>query len=234
MLLGAHDRDAPHDLPARLVTVKQERGQAAARVVRGARDHDEVPCDARAGDEPFPPLDDPTAVPAAGARPDHARVRPAARRRLGHGEGRAHPALDDRPQPALLLGGRADRRQQHHVAVVGCCRVEDHRAEDRAVRLLVHHGHGEPRQAHPAELLWRLRRPKALGPRLRLQLGQPIEPDVLVLVPGRPVRLDGGYDLGHEIARPSAQPLELRTQGEVHRPFSRPGAARPRGQASFD
>ena len=42
MLLRAHDRDAAHDAPARLVGVEQEGGQAVARVVGGARDQDEV------------------------------------------------------------------------------------------------------------------------------------------------------------------------------------------------
>ena len=35
VLLRAHDRDAPHDAPARLVAVEQERGEAFARIVGG-------------------------------------------------------------------------------------------------------------------------------------------------------------------------------------------------------
>ena len=42
MLLRAHDRDAAHDPPARLVLVEQEGGEAVARVVRGAGDEDEM------------------------------------------------------------------------------------------------------------------------------------------------------------------------------------------------
>ena len=33
VLLRPHDRNAPHDAPARLVAVEQERGEALARVV---------------------------------------------------------------------------------------------------------------------------------------------------------------------------------------------------------
>src|SRR5262249_30545964 len=110
VLLRAHDRDAPHDLPAGLISVKQEGGEAATRIVGGARDEDEMIGDAGAGDEPLVTADDPAIALALGAGADHARIRAAAGRRLGHGEGRAHLALDDRPQPLLLLRRRADAR----------------------------------------------------------------------------------------------------------------------------
>ena len=42
MLLRPHDRDAAHDAPAGLVVVEQERGEALARIVGGARDQDEM------------------------------------------------------------------------------------------------------------------------------------------------------------------------------------------------
>ena len=101
----------------------------APRIVRGARDQDEMRGAVRAGDEPFAPGDDPLAVAPLGAGADHAGIGAAARRRLGHGEGRAHLAVDDRPQPALLLRRRAGAREQVHVAVVGRHAIEGERTE---------------------------------------------------------------------------------------------------------
>ena len=216
MLLRAHDRDAAHDLPAGLVAVEQEGGEPAARIVRGAGDDDEVLRHPGPGDEPFAALDDPPA--AASGRPgaDHAGIRAAARRRLGHGEGRADAAVDDRAQPAVLLCRRGDLGQQHHVAVVGSGGVEHDRPEDRAVGLLVHHGHGQPRQAHAAQLLRRLRRPQARGHCLGLQSGQAIEADVLVLVPGGAIVLHRHDKVADEGARAPLQLGEFGIEGEIH------------------
>ncbi len=42
VLLRAHDADAAHDAPARLVAVIEKSGEPAALVVGGARDDDEM------------------------------------------------------------------------------------------------------------------------------------------------------------------------------------------------
>src|SRR5229473_2141564 len=165
VLLRAHDRDAANDAPARLVAVIEEGGEAAAGIVGGARDQDEMAGDAGAGDEPLAAVDHPAAALLLGAGPDHAGVGAAAGRRLGHGEGRAHVALDDRPEPSFLLRRGASARDEIHVAVVGGLAVEARRAEDRAVRLLVHRRPADDRQRHAAVLLGGLRRhrPAALA-----------------------------------------------------------------------
>ena len=64
VLFGTHDRNAPHDAPAGLVAVEQERGQALARIVAGLRDQDEVLRDLRAGDEPLAAVNDPAVAVA--------------------------------------------------------------------------------------------------------------------------------------------------------------------------
>src|SRR6516165_5433250 len=119
VFLRPHDRDASYDAPARLIAVIKKRGQPAAPIVRGSYDDDEMRRLARAGDEPFTAGDDPFAVFLLRARADHAGIRTAARRRLGHCEGRFHLALDDRAQPPFPLRRRADARQEIHVAVIG-------------------------------------------------------------------------------------------------------------------
>src|SRR5437764_1210622 len=138
--------------------------------------------DTGTGDKPFVAADDPLVALALRASADHAGIGAAAGRGLGHGEGGTHSALDNRPQPALLLRLAADQRQQVHVAVVGRRAVEAYGPEDRAVRLLVHRGPGNDRQPHAAILLRRLRRPQAGGLRLRTQAVEQVEPDILVVV----------------------------------------------------
>ena len=159
VLLRPHDRDAPHDAPARLVLVIEERGQPAARIVRGARDQDEMRGAVGAGDEPFAPAHDVAVAFLLGAREHHAGIGAGAGMRLGHHEGRAHLALDDRAQPFFLLLRRADLGEQVHVAVVGRHAIDGERAEDRARGLLVDRRPGDDRQLHAAEFLRRLAAP---------------------------------------------------------------------------
>src|SRR5262249_54614852 len=111
MLLRSHDRNTPHHAPARLVAVIEECAQAAAFVVGRSGDDDEMRRFAGPGDEPLAAADDPLAVLLLGARADHTGIRAAARRRLGHGEGRFYLALDHWPQPPFLLRRRARARQ---------------------------------------------------------------------------------------------------------------------------
>src|SRR5271168_2519234 len=82
VLFRPHDLDAPHDAPARLILVIEERGQSAPLAVRSARDHDKMRGCRGAGDEPFAAADDPFAVSFLSMGADHARIGTAARRRL--------------------------------------------------------------------------------------------------------------------------------------------------------
>ncbi len=116
-------------------------------------------------------------------------------RRLGHDDGGADPAVDDRLQPALLLLGRADLLQHQHVAVVGCRAVAGDRPEARAAQLLVDHRHADRPQALAAARPRHLRRPQATRPRLLAQPGQEILADVLALAERGRVLLEREQDL---------------------------------------
>ena len=170
-----------------------------------------------AGDVPFAAVDHPAVALALRHRLHHRRVRPAARMRLGHREGAADLAVDDRLKPALLLRCGPDLVQHHHVAVVGCGRVEADRPEDRPVHLLVAGGHADQRQALPAPLLRHLERPQPFGLRLGAQPLQGRRADVLVLVPVGAVRLHRQDLALDEGADPLAIILDLGRQGKVHR-----------------
>jgi hypothetical protein len=87
VLLRPHDRNAAQDPPARLVAVIEEGGEAAPRIVRGARDQNEMIGDAGAGNELFVAVDHPAVARLFRARADHAGIGAAPGRRLGHGEG---------------------------------------------------------------------------------------------------------------------------------------------------
>ena len=76
----------------------------------------------------------------------------AAGLRLGHGESRAHLAVDDGPEPFVLLRRRAGLGEQVHVAVVGRHAVDRERPEDRTRGLLVDRRPGDDRQPHAADI----------------------------------------------------------------------------------
>ena len=141
-------------------------------------------------------------------------------------------AVDDRAQPFLLLGRRADLGEQVHVAVVGRHAVEGERAEHRARRLLVHHRPGDDRQPHAAEFLGRLRGPQAGRARLGPHGRQARERDILVL--GEVLRI--AFERQHvrldEGAHAQAKILGLGRQREVdHRRCSLVSrATRPSGR----
>jgi len=78
VLLRSHDRNTPHDAPAGLVLVIEERGDALARIVGGARRQDEMRSRGRAGDEPLAAVDLPGAARLLGVGLDHARIGAAA------------------------------------------------------------------------------------------------------------------------------------------------------------
>ena len=96
VLFRPEDRDAPHDAPAGLVLVEEKRCEPAPLVVRGARDEDEVRGAVGAGDEPFAAGDDVFVALLLGLVRIMEGSEPPPGRRLGHREGRAHFALDDR------------------------------------------------------------------------------------------------------------------------------------------
>ena len=85
--------------------------------------------------------------------------RPGTRLRLCHGKRGLHPAIDNGLQPALLLRLRQYFFQRQHGAVIRGSAVETDRAEDRAVHLLIAHGHADHVQAQPAITPRHLRRP---------------------------------------------------------------------------
>src|SRR5262249_28950194 len=91
VLLRTHDPDAPHDAPAGLIAVIEERGEPAPLVLGRARHDDEMLRRGGAGDEPLAPAYDPLVALALRARGDHAGIGAAARRRLAPGEGRLPP-----------------------------------------------------------------------------------------------------------------------------------------------
>ena len=229
MLLGAHDRDAPQDPPAGIVAVKQKAAQPVARIVRGPRDQHEMLGRARAGDEPLVAVDHVIiAVPGRG-RAHHPGVRARPRRRLGHREGRSHAALGHRAQPPLLLLGRAEALDHHHVAVIGRGRVEHHRPEDRAVHLLVADGHADPPDRAPAEAFRELQVPQAPRARPRPHPFQKRGGDVFVFVVAGRVGLERQKLGRDEIRDLAAQRVQRGGDGEVHEdPFQRPDFRDPR------
>ena len=127
---------------------------------------------------------------------------------------------DERTSPSTMgvshlsfCAVRADEREQIHVAVVGRLAVERHRAEDRAIGLLVHHRPADDRQRHAAVILRRLRRPQARGPSLGLQAAQHVEADVLVVVVVAGIGFERQHMLLDEAARAQADVLESRAAG---------------------
>ena len=137
MLFRPHDPDAPHDAPARIVLVIEKGGKTAARIIGCARHENEMARHRGARDEPFSSVDDIFVAALLGLGQHHAAgIGARARLRLGHREGRAHLAVDDRLQPAVLLGVSFQNLVEHrHVAVIRRLAIEDDRTEDRAVAL---------------------------------------------------------------------------------------------------
>src|SRR5262245_16429299 len=216
VLLRPHDRNPPDDLEAGLVAMKQKSREAAARIVRGAGNQNEMIGNAGAGDEPLMAADHPAVALLLSAGTDHAGIGAAAGRGLGHRKSRAHFALDDRAQPLVLLRRRADQRQHIHIAVIGRRAIEHDRAEDRAVRLLIHRGPADDRQTHAAEILRCLRRPQALRFRLLAYAREQIEPDVLMVVVVGPIGLERQHLLFNKGARAPADVRDLIGQREIH------------------
>ena len=134
--------DAPLDAHARVRAVHDEHRRAAiaGELVVGARhaDHERGPV--RARDEALAPVDAPAAGHAPSLGAERRRVGAGPRRRLAHREGRAHAAVRERAQQALLLLVAADDLEQVHVALVGRRAVQRRRAEQAVAGLLEHRG----------------------------------------------------------------------------------------------
>ena len=92
----------------------------------------------------------------------------AGRIRLGHGEGAAEVAREQRMQPAVLLLGRARHREDLGVAGVGSRVAEGQRRDRRGAEDLVHETQTDLSQALAAELRRQVRGPQP--PRLDLLL----------------------------------------------------------------
>ena len=75
-------------------------------------------------------------VAVEGGRGLHVRGVGAGDARLGHQERAAHPPVEQRLEPLLLLLGRAVAQQHLHVAGVGRVAVEHQRRQRRAAGLL--------------------------------------------------------------------------------------------------
>ena len=183
--------------------------------------------DARPGDEPLVAVDHPGVAFLLRAGADHGGIGAAAGCGLGHGEGGAHFAVDDRPQPSLLLRRRSHQREQIHIAIVRRGAIERERPEDRAVRLLIHRRPADDRQRHAAERLGRLRRPQARRFRLRLHLCKHIEADVLVLVVVCHVGFERQHVLVDEAARAPPDIFDLGREREVHGAYPVTSRGRP-------
>ena len=183
MLFRSHDRDAAVDLPARLVCVKQKCCQALARIVRGAGHENKMLRSVGTGDEPLSAGNAPAALNLFRLCQHHPRrVRARTGVWFGHHKRRAHFAFYNRLQPALFLRVGADLFQQHHVAVIGCGRVEHRRAKDRAVHFLIKRGHADDSDLLPAGFLFQLETPEPFCPRLSANLGKQVLANILVIV----------------------------------------------------
>ena len=139
--------------------------------------------DAGAGDEPFVAVDHPACRPSSPRGCGSCRDRSRRRARARSWRRTSAPCRRRWARSHLsFCARRSDQREQIHIAVIGRGAIERERAEDRAIRFLVHRGPADDRQRHPAIGLRRLRRPQPFVLGLGLHGAQHVEADVLVLV----------------------------------------------------
>jgi hypothetical protein len=115
------------------------------------------------------PFDDVSIAVAHRAATQPRRVR-SGDLRLGHREAGADLALEQRPQPALLLLRRAELRQDLHVARVRCGAVEHDRRDLAAAHDLAKRRVLEVREARAVLLVRQEQVPQAQRLRLALEL----------------------------------------------------------------
>ena len=156
-----------------------------ARIVGGAGDQDEVAGLAGAGDEPFAAGDDVgvAALLGAGRRSSTGSEPPPGCGSVMAKAERTLPSTIGASQRSFC-SGRAQRLQHHHVAVVRRRRIEDDRAEDRAVHLLVADGHADLAKPGAAGLGLELEAPQPVRPRLGAKAVEQRQGDVAVRVIG--------------------------------------------------
>ena len=75
--------------------MKQKCGQSGSGITTGFGNQNEMFGLARAGNIPFTSIDHPLPILPRRRGLDHPRVRPATRRRFGHGKGRPHVTVNN-------------------------------------------------------------------------------------------------------------------------------------------
>ena len=216
MFFRPHDRHFSHQLEAGRVLVHHEGGELAARFIGSAGNEDEMIGDAGAGNEPFMAVDNPLVVAfwlSRGA--DHGRVGAAAGMRLGHDDGAARLAVDDRLQPFFLLRLGAQLIEHAHIAIVGRGAVETDGTENRIIGFFIHDRLADEGQPHAAALFWHLRAPQALRLHPGANLVAQVEADIFMFVIIAPVvfkRRDMRRDEG---ARALAHIFNFVRQGKI-------------------
>ena len=204
MFFRSHDRNAAHNLPARLIGAEQKGGKPLAGIIRRARDDDENLRITRASNEPFAPGDAPTII-ADAFRLGIGQVRVGtAAIRFGHGEGGLHIAIHNRLQPARLHRFRQNAIQDHHIAVIRRGAIEHHGPEDGAIHFLITGGHANARQFLPAQALWHLQSPKPFRLRGLAHFCQHMGRDVFMLIEIRAVRFQRDQLFIHKAANAPA------------------------------
>ncbi|MNQ79447.1 hypothetical protein D3C85_943930 [compost metagenome] len=217
----AEHRQRTHDLHAGGVGRHQDhRVLLVARRVRVGQAHEDEDLAARvagAGGPPLAAVDHPLVTLAHGAG-FHVGGIGRSHARLGHGEGGADLATQQRLQPLLLLCFVGVAHQHFHVAGIRRGAVEGLRAEQGAA-----HDLGQRRVLHigQAGTEFGLRQeqvPQPLGLRLGLQLfhdrgGLPAVTLGNLLLEYRLGRIDVGV---HECGDAFTQFLDLRGIGEIH------------------
>ena len=182
MFFRSHDRNTPHNVPARLIPIKQKRRQPFSRIVGCAGDQNEMLRFRRTRNIPFATMDRPSACLPLRPCLDHRRVGSATRRGLRHGEGRADLAIDNRLQPALFLCLGADAGQNTHIPVIGSRAIHRHRPEQAVIGFLVKSGATHNGKPHAAPRHRRLRRPQSRLFGMRSECLEPVQPDILMRV----------------------------------------------------
>ena len=162
MFFRPHDGNASADLQARGPRLDQKCGEAAARIVGGSGDQNEVLRDPCPGDKPLLAVHDPMIALTHRLAAHQSGIGTGTRRRFGHGEGGAATPIDERLQPTVLLVVPRDLGERDHGAVVGRGTVEDKGPEDGSSHFLIEDGAGTDGEAQAAARAWHLRGPKPL------------------------------------------------------------------------
>ena len=173
-VLPAIDADVAQDFDAGRVGRDEEHRRALVALLGvgvGHRHHDQQVGPFGVGREPFLAVDHPFVAVEIGARDETGRVGSALR--LGHRKGRDDLVIEQRPEIALLLLGRAVMRDDLGIAGVGRLAAEHAGREPGAAEDFVHQPELDLAIALAAEFGAEMARPQAL--RLDLFLQRPDE-----------------------------------------------------------